>query len=249
MKPTSPSENSANPVSFTILSNGNSLDNYDILSLRINQLPNGISNAEIVLIDGELENGFEKPSTGIFDPDKKIEIKLGYYGQKQEEQTVFIGYVISHQMIYKDGFSTLTINCKNEDLLNFESELTASDLVIEWGNDVFEMDIKFELDSKSNKFSKYSGFATFQGSSKAKVNTTIEIKNLGNNLNEPNLVSEVQKTLGFKIIEPYLISEVEHIIKEGNWLTKINLDGNLNPNYAWEILNENKVFKNDPKGL
>lgn len=103
-------------VSYTILSNGKEIPNtYEIVSIQIVQQLNRISEAEIILIDGNVTTQkFDVAESNTFVPGAEIEIKLGYHGK---DDSVYKGLVIKQNLIINHDSSTrLRIICKDHAL-------------------------------------------------------------------------------------------------------------------------------------
>ncbi len=114
--PTSPLIEEADLITFSILSGGTEIPSaYEVLSIKLEQHLNRISEAEIVLLDGNpASQTFEIAESSTFVPGTEVEIKLGYH---QKNESVFKGIVVK-QKIRADGISgtTLLITCKDKAL-------------------------------------------------------------------------------------------------------------------------------------
>ncbi len=114
--PTSPLIEESHLITFSIHSGGTEISSdYGVLSIKLEQHLNQISEAEIVLLDGNpASQTFEITESNTFVPGAEIEIKLGYQGKNE---SVFKGIVVK-QKINADSVSgsTLTIICKDKAL-------------------------------------------------------------------------------------------------------------------------------------
>lgn len=111
----SPITEKSNLTSFSIQSNGSEISSvfYDqVLEIRVEQEINKISEAEIVLRDGDpASQSFPIADSSFFVPGAKIDIQMGYEGQNQ---AVFSGIVVK-MLITVDEFegSRLRIYCRD----------------------------------------------------------------------------------------------------------------------------------------
>jgi Rhs element Vgr protein len=108
-----PTPNTGDLVSFTILSDGESLSTeHKVLSVIVTREVNRVTAAQIVLLDGNLaESDFPLSNLDTFLPGKEIEIQMGYHG---EDETVFKGIVIKQGINFKSGHgSVLVVECRD----------------------------------------------------------------------------------------------------------------------------------------
>ncbi|MFC4635113.1 type VI secretion system tip protein VgrG [Dokdonia ponticola] len=100
-------------VTFKVLTEGQELSNiYQVKSIMVNKEVNRIPMAKIVLIDGEAsERDFALSNEELLIPGKSIEITAGYHS---DEETIFKGIVIKHNLKIRSLVSHLIIECKDE---------------------------------------------------------------------------------------------------------------------------------------
>jgi Rhs element Vgr protein len=101
-------------VTVTILSDGVRMDPaYQLLSVDITKEVNRIPTAQLIVLDGDAAaQDFPISNARFFEPGKKVEIRLGYEGQRQDV-TVFQGVVVRHGIEASAADSTLTIELKD----------------------------------------------------------------------------------------------------------------------------------------
>lgn len=104
---------SADLVTHKILIEGEELSStYQVKSIVVQNEVNRIPMAQIILIDGEAAaRDFPLSNEDLLIPGKKIEITAGYHS---DEETIYKGIVIKHNIKIKDGSSLLIIECKDE---------------------------------------------------------------------------------------------------------------------------------------
>jgi Rhs element Vgr protein len=104
---------SADLVTHKILIEGEELSKtYQVKSLVVHNEVNRIPMAQIILIDGEASTrDFKLSNEDLLIPGKKIEITAGYHS---DEETIYKGVVIKHNIKIKDSTSCLIIECKDE---------------------------------------------------------------------------------------------------------------------------------------
>ena len=104
---------SADLITHKILIEGEELSNvYQVKSIVISMEVNRISSANITLIDGEAsQRDFKLSNEDLFVPGKKIEINVGYHS---DEETLFKGIVIKHNLKIRANSSQLVVVCKDE---------------------------------------------------------------------------------------------------------------------------------------
>jgi len=100
-------------ITFKLLTEGEELSNaYEIKSISVNKQVNKVPTAKIVLIDGEASTReFKLSNEELLVPGKKIEITAGYHS---DEETIFKGIVIKHNVKIRENASQLIIECKDE---------------------------------------------------------------------------------------------------------------------------------------
>jgi len=108
-----PTARSADLVTFKILVDGNELPSSEqVLSIAVQKEINRISWAKIVLLDGDpAEQDFALSNQEFFVPGKAIEIKAGYHS---EEETIFKGIVIRHNLKIRADKAQLEVECRDE---------------------------------------------------------------------------------------------------------------------------------------
>ena len=104
---------SADLVTFKILTEGQELSNvYQVKSIVIQKEVNRIPTAKITLIDGQpSERDFKLSNEELLIPGKNIEITAGYHS---DEETIFKGIVIKHNIKVRAKTAHLIIECKDE---------------------------------------------------------------------------------------------------------------------------------------
>lgn len=100
-------------ITFKLLTEGEELSNaYEIKSISVNKQVNKVPTAKIVLIDGEASTReFKLSNEELLIPGKNIEITAGYHS---DEETIFKGIVIKHNVKIRENASQLIIECKDE---------------------------------------------------------------------------------------------------------------------------------------
>jgi Rhs element Vgr protein len=104
---------SADLITFKILIEGEELSKvYPVKSIAVTKEVNKVPMAKITLIDGEAsEREFKLSNEELLVPGKKIEITAGYHS---DEETIFKGIVIKHNLRIRENSSQLIIECKDE---------------------------------------------------------------------------------------------------------------------------------------
>jgi len=104
---------SADLVTFKILTEGEELSKiYEVKSIVVNKEVNRIPTAKIVLIDGNAaKRDFELSNEEFLVPGKSIEVTAGYHS---DEETIFKGIVIKHNIRIRANGAQLIIECKDE---------------------------------------------------------------------------------------------------------------------------------------
>lgn len=100
-------------VTHKILTEGQELSNvYQVKSIVVKKEVNRIPTAQIVLVDGEAsEREFTLSNEDLLIPGKKIEITAGYHS---DEETIFKGVIIKHNLKIRSQATHLIIECKDE---------------------------------------------------------------------------------------------------------------------------------------
>ena len=100
-------------VTHKILTEGQELSNvYQVKSIVVKKEVNRIPTAQIVLVDGEAsEREFSLSNEDLLIPGKKIEITAGYHS---DEETIFKGVIIKHNLKIRSQATHLIIECKDE---------------------------------------------------------------------------------------------------------------------------------------
>lgn len=104
---------SADLVTHKILLEGEQLSStYQVMNIVIEKEINRIPTAKIVLLDGDpASQEFELSNQDLLIPGKEIEIKAGYHS---DEETIFKGIVIKHNLKIRSNQSYLIIECKDK---------------------------------------------------------------------------------------------------------------------------------------
>ncbi len=104
---------SADLVTFKILTEGEELSKkYQVKSIVVTKEVNKIPTAQIVLIDGEAaKREFKLSNEELLAPGKEIEITSGYHS---DEETIFKGIVIKHNLKIRANSSQLIVECKDK---------------------------------------------------------------------------------------------------------------------------------------
>nr|WP_321357108.1 type VI secretion system tip protein VgrG [uncultured Draconibacterium sp.] len=108
-----PTARSADLVTYKILVEGEELSSTNqVLSITVQKEINRIPWAKIVLLDGDpAAQDFVLSNESFFVPGKDIEIKSGYHS---EEETIFKGIVIRHNLKIRSDKAQLEIECKDK---------------------------------------------------------------------------------------------------------------------------------------
>ncbi len=104
---------SADLVTFKILIEGEELSkSYEVKSITVSKEVNRIPTAQIILIDGDAsERDFKLSNEDLLIPGKEVEITAGYHS---DEETIFKGTVIKHNLRIRASSAQLVIECKDE---------------------------------------------------------------------------------------------------------------------------------------
>lgn len=108
-----PTPASPSVCTFTLLSNGLPVPPvHQVLSIVTQNEVNRVPTATIIIRDGDAASqSFAASDTDLFIPGKKITIKAGY---QANEETVFVGMVISNSLKIRDQSSVLIVTLKDE---------------------------------------------------------------------------------------------------------------------------------------
>ncbi|WP_298547890.1 type VI secretion system tip protein VgrG [uncultured Aquimarina sp.] len=103
----------ADLVTHKLLVGGQELSKkYQVKTISIEKEVNRISTAKIILIDGEpAKQDFELSNEELLIPGTEVEITAGYHS---DEETVFKGIVIKHNIKIRTNGSYLILECKDE---------------------------------------------------------------------------------------------------------------------------------------
>ena len=104
---------SADLVTYKILIDGTELSMvYGVKSILVNKEVNRIPMARIVLQDGDASTrDFKLSNEDLLIPGKKIEITAGYHS---DEETIFKGVIIKHNLRIRETGSQLLVECKDD---------------------------------------------------------------------------------------------------------------------------------------
>lgn len=104
---------SADLITFKVLIEGEELSKlYEVKSITVSKETNKIPTAQIVLIDGDPSaRDFKLSNEELLIPGKEIEITAGYHS---DEETIFKGIVIKHNLRIRANTSQLIVECKDE---------------------------------------------------------------------------------------------------------------------------------------
>jgi Rhs element Vgr protein len=100
-------------ITFKVMSGGTELPGkYGVKSIVVEKEVNRIPYAHIVILDGSApEQDFKLSNEDLLIPGKEIEITAGYHS---EEETIFKGVVVKHNIKIKNGSSYLIIECRDK---------------------------------------------------------------------------------------------------------------------------------------
>ncbi|WP_299104999.1 type VI secretion system tip protein VgrG [uncultured Tenacibaculum sp.] len=104
---------SADLITFKVLIEGEELSKlYEVKSITVSKETNKIPTAQIVLIDGDPSaRDFKLSNEELLIPGKEIEITAGYHS---DEEIIFKGIVIKHNLRIRANTSQLIVECKDE---------------------------------------------------------------------------------------------------------------------------------------
>ncbi len=99
-------------ITQTILVDGQELSSgYQVLNIVVEKEINRISRAKIIMLDGDAASqDFELSNEALFIPGKEVEIKAGYHS---DEETIFKGIVIKHNLKIRSNQAMLIIECRD----------------------------------------------------------------------------------------------------------------------------------------
>jgi Rhs element Vgr protein len=100
-------------ITFKVMSGGTELPGkYGVKSIVVEKEVNRVPYARIVILDGSApEQDFKLSNEDLLIPGKEIEITAGYHS---EEETIFKGVVVKHNIKIRNGSSYLIIECKDK---------------------------------------------------------------------------------------------------------------------------------------
>lgn len=100
-------------ITFKVLSGGTELPGkYGVKNIVVEKEVNRIPYARIVILDGSApEQDFKLSNENLLIPGKEIEITAGYHS---EEETIFKGVVVKHNLKIRNGSSYLIIECRDK---------------------------------------------------------------------------------------------------------------------------------------
>lgn len=135
-------------VTFKVLVSGTELSSvYQVKNIAVEKEVNRISYAQIVLVDGEASSqDFALSNEDLFKPGADVEITSGYHSN---EETIFKGIVIKHNIKIRESASVLVIECRDKTVTTtigrkskYYYESTDSDIIGEiLGNHGLEKDV------------------------------------------------------------------------------------------------------------
>ncbi|WP_423126896.1 type VI secretion system tip protein VgrG [Gaoshiqia sp. Z1-71] len=104
---------SADLITHKILIEGEELSrSYSVAGITVEKEINRVPLAKIILIDGDpAARDFELSNQDLLIPGKEIEIKAGYHS---DEETIFKGIVIKHNLRIRSNQSQLIIECRDK---------------------------------------------------------------------------------------------------------------------------------------
>ncbi|MDO3423369.1 type VI secretion system tip protein VgrG [Chryseobacterium sp. APV1] len=106
---------SKNPdlITFKVMSGGTELPGkYGVKSIVVEKEVNRIPYAHIVILDGSVpEQDFKLSNEDLLIPGKEIEITAGYHS---DEESIFKGVVVKHNIKVRNGSSYLIIECRDK---------------------------------------------------------------------------------------------------------------------------------------
>ncbi len=104
---------SADLVTQKILVDGVELSKaFQVMNVLVEKEINRIPTAKIILLDGDpASQDFKLSNEDLFVPGKEVEIKAGYHS---DEETVFKGLVIKHNLKIRTNQSYLIVECKDK---------------------------------------------------------------------------------------------------------------------------------------
>lgn len=106
-------EQSTSLVTSSLLVNGEELSNiYQVMNITVTKELNRIASAQIVLLDGNAaRQDFALSNLELLIPGNKIEIWAGYHS---DEEIIFKGIIIKHNLKIRSNQSYLIIECRDE---------------------------------------------------------------------------------------------------------------------------------------
>jgi len=103
----------ADLITFKVMSEGTELPGrYGITHIVVEKEINRIPYARITILDGSApEQDFKLSNEDLLIPGKEIEITAGYHS---EEETIFKGVVVKHNIKVRSGSSYLIVECRDK---------------------------------------------------------------------------------------------------------------------------------------
>lgn len=107
-----PTERSADLITYKILVDSEELSSvYQVLNIAVEKEINRIPWAKITLLDGDPSaQDFALSNEDFFVPGKEVEIQAGYHA---EDETIFKGIVIRHNLKIRSSGAVLIVECKD----------------------------------------------------------------------------------------------------------------------------------------
>lgn len=192
----SPSDIENASVNIIVKINGSPIkDYYPVSFINIKHQVNRHSSAELVIIDGSVDQGsFPISDSGDFLPGKEIEILAGY---GDESKQIFIGIIAKQGLrINREGRSDLIITSKSKELLDIGTPDLSTQPVfrVAYGESIIAFEAKLAVSAK--------GEVTHQGCADALPGKMIELAGVG---------------LAFN--GNVLVTAATHELAEGDWKT------------------------------
>ncbi|MEO6521676.1 MAG: hypothetical protein ABIN91_08360 [Mucilaginibacter sp.] len=186
---TTPLSAASDLVTFTILINGQPIDqSYQVLSLVSVQTVNKNSYAKIEILDGSAsDQTFSISESAYFAPGNTINISAGY---QSTETSIFSGIVAKQSLqITPVHGSLLIVECYGDAIEPTES--TEPQLLIAYGDSIQTLDIVLD---GSNTPAAITGKVSFLGNA-LKAGATIQLAGLGDRFNGNRYISSVTQTI------------------------------------------------------
>ena len=201
------SNGGAGLVQFSVRSNGRPLpDTVTLQAMQIHHRIDGSATARLVFLDGDAATGgWPLADSTLFDPASPIRIDAGY---GNELTPIFEGVVASlSARSGSDSGSTLVIECSrpaaNPPPIVDPAALKAAEPVLQVSYGVDMLDFEATTTARGPR-----GRVKFQGTNRATVGTTIELR-----------------SVGARFSGVVLVEGVEHAFAAGAWLTTVIFGG------------------------